>query len=337
MTRYCDAHIHLSHSKEPFFAPNEQYFCVTSCHSKEEFESLGRYLPSGRSGYPHFRYSLHSSASLRNASGGATIPTAKEQLIDGTPRQNHRFYRDSLKTCLASFVPSGRSLPTANVKGLVFATYGIHPQSPSIRDKSFIEEELAFLENLLAAKKIIAIGECGFDFFTPEFKSTAAEQEIVFNEQLFLAQKYNLPLVLHLRKAIEKIFTYSRELKKLPAVIFHSFPGTLREAQSLTNHGINAFFSFGKPILNGKKSAIECIQNLPLENLLLETDAPYQTLKGEQETFPSDIKKVYQKASELRGLSLQELSEAIYVNFQQVTCAFKGNCPDLCKTQISIS
>ncbi len=292
--------MHLSHSKEPDFAGEEQYFCLSSCHSKEEFESLGRYLPSGRSGYPHFRYSLHSSASLRNASGGATIPTA-------------------------------------NVKGLVFATYGIHPQSPSIRDKSFIEEELAFLENLLAAKKIIAIGECGFDFFTPEFKSTAAEQEIVFNEQLFLAQKYNLPLVLHLRKAIEKIFTYSRELKKLPAVIFHSFPGTLREAQSLTNHGINAFFSFGKPILNGKKSAIECIQNLPLENLLLETDAPYQTLKGEQETFPSDIKKVYQKASELRGLSLQELSEAIYVNFQQVTCAFKGNCPDLCKTQISIS
>lgn len=292
--------MHLSHSKEPNFAGEEQYLCLSSCHSKEEFESLGRYLPSGRSGYPHFRYSLHSSASLRNASGGATIPTA-------------------------------------NVKGLVFATYGIHPQSPSIRDKSFIEEELAFLENLLAAKKIIAIGECGFDFFTPEFKSTAAEQEIVFNEQLFLAQKYNLPLVLHLRKAIEKIFTYSRELKKLPAVIFHSFPGTLREAQSLTNHGINAFFSFGKPILNGKKSAIECIQNLPLENLLLETDAPYQTLKGEQETFPSDIKKVYQKASELRGLSLQELSEAIYVNFQQVTCAFKGNCPDLCKTQISIS
>lgn len=300
MTRYCDAHMHLSHSKEPNFASEEQYLCLSSCHSKEEFESLGRYLPSGRSGYPHFRYSLHSSASLRNASGGATIPTA-------------------------------------NVKGLVFATYGIHPQSPSIKDKSFIEEELAFLENLLAAKKIIAIGECGFDFFTPKFKSTAAEQEIVFNEQLFLAQKYNLPLVLHLRKAIEKIFTYSRELKKLPAVIFHSFPGTLREAHSLTNHGINAFFSFGKPILNGKKSAIECVQNLPLENLLLETDAPYQTLKGEKETFPSDIKKVYQKASELRGLSLQELSEAIYVNFQQVTCAFKGNCPDLCKTQISIS
>ena len=310
MTRYCDAHIHLSHSKEPFFAPNEQYFCVTSCHSKEEFESLGRYLPSGRSGYPHFRYSLHSSASLRNASGGATIPTAKEQLIDGTPRQNHRFYRDSLKTCLASFVPSGRSLPYA------FATYGIHPQSPLLKNKSLIEEELSYMENLIIDKKIIAIGECGFDFFTPEFKSTAAEQETVFNEQLFLAQKYNLPLVLHLRKSIEKIFTYSRQLKKIPAVVFHSFPGTFREAQSLTNHGINAFFSFGKPILNGKKASIDCVQNLPLQNLLFETDAPYQTLKGETETFPTDIKKVYRKACELRKINLEELSETVFKNFQ---------------------
>ena len=316
MTRYCDAHIHLSHSKEPVFAESEQYFCVTSCHSKEEFESLGRYLPSGRSGYPHFRYSLHSSASLRNASGGATIPTAKEQLIDGTPRQNHRFYRDSLKTCLASFAPSGRSLPTAEVTSMVFASYGIHPQSPALRDKTFIEKELSFIENLLAEKKIIAIGECGFDFFTPEFKSTAPEQEIVFNEQLFLAQKYNVPIVLHLRKSIEKIFTYSRELKKLPVVIFHSFPGTLREAQSLQNHGINAFFSFGKPILNGKKASIDCVQNLPIQNILFETDAPYQTLKDEKETLPSDIKKVYQRACELRGLSIEDLCEKIFINFK---------------------
>lgn len=316
MTRYCDAHIHLSHSMEPVFAESEQYFCVTSCHSKEEFESLGRYLPSGRSDYPHFRYSLHSSASLRNASGGATIPTAKEQLIDGTPRQNHRFCRDSLKTCLAGFAPSGRSLPTAEVTSMVFASYGIHPQSPALRDKTFIEKELSFIENLLAEKKIIAIGECGFDFFTPEFKSTAPEQEIVFNEQLFLAQKYNVPIVLHLRKSIEKIFTYSRELKKLPAVIFHSFPGTLREAQSLQNHGINAFFSFGKPILNGKKASIDCVQNLPIQNILFETDATYQTLKDEKETLPSDIKKVYQRACELRGLSIEDLCEKIFINFK---------------------
>ena len=311
MTRYCDAHIHLSHSKEPVFAESEQYFCVTSCHSKEEFESLGRYgeaafQPASPSGVPPFA----NAHCQQTGNFGATYPTAELN-----PRQNLRFCRDSLKTCLASFAPSGRSLPTASDSVIAFASYGIHPQSPTLRDKTFIEKELSFIENLLTEKKIIAIGECGFDFFTPEFKSTAPEQEIVFNEQLSLAQKYNVPLVLHLRKSIEKIFTYSRELKKLPAVIFHSFPGTLREAQSLQNHGINAFFSFGKPILNGKKASIDCVQNLPIQNILFETDAPYQTLKDEKETLPSDIKKVYQRACELRKIGLEKLTESVFKNF----------------------
>ena len=312
MTSYCDAHIHLFYAKEPFFDKNEQYFCVTSCHSKEEFESFGRYgqavfQPSCPSGYPHFRYSLHSSASLRNVCGGATIPTAHASL-----RQNRRFCRDSLKTCLASFDPAGRSLPTA------YASYGIHPQivTPSYLKNDF-PTELSYLESLLSEKKIIAIGECGFDFFTPEFKATATEQEIVFKEQLRLAQKYGVPLLLHLRKSIEKIFSYSGKLKKLPSVIFHSFPGTFREADSLKKHGINAFFSFGKPILNGKKSAIECVEKLPLQNLLFETDAPYQTLKGEKETLPGDIKKVYQRACELRKISLEEMTESILENFMR--------------------
>ena len=181
--------------------------------------------------------------------------------------------------------------------------------------ESDFSSQLSFLEALCKEKKIIAIGECGFDFFTPDYKANSCEQEIVFNKQLSLAQKYNLPLVLDLRKSIEKIFTYSKELKKLPAVVFHSFPGTLREAQSLKNHGVNAYFSFGKPLLNGKKSAIDCLKNLPLENILLETDAPYQTLKGESETFPQDIKRVYEKACQLRNMSLEEFSEALYMNF----------------------
>ena len=312
MTIYCDAHIHLFHAKEPVFDKNEQYLCVTSCHSKEEFESSGRFSqavceqPSCEPGYPHFRCSLHSSAALRNASGGATIPTATTSCRDEFSEENSRS---------TASVPH----PCGGFAGHnAFFSYGFHPQivTPSYLKNDF-PTELSYLENLLSEKKIVAVGECGFDFFTPEFKSTASEQEIVFNEQLKLAQKYGVPLVLHLRKSIEKIFTYSRELKKLPSVIFHSFPGTLREAESLKKHGINAFFSFGKPILNGKKSAIDCVQNLPIQTLLFETDAPYQTLKDEKETLPSDLKKVYQRACILRKTNLEELSDSIFETFKQ--------------------
>lgn len=280
-TIFCDAHIHLSHSKELVFSENEQYFCVSSCHSQEEFDSLGASLTRALSLSCAFPF-------------GSGVPPL------GSPR-------------------SSASLPTGSATATypcAFISYGIHPQIvTSYFIKNNFSSQLSFLEALCKEKKIIAIGECGFDFFTPDYKASAREQEIVFNEELSLAKKYNLPLVLHLRKSIEKIFTYSKELKKLPAVVFHSFPGTLREAESLKNHGVNAYFSFGKPILNGKKSAIDCLKNLPLENILLETDAPYQTLKGESETFPQDIKRVYEKACQLRNMSLEEFSEALYRNF----------------------
>ena len=272
---FCDSHLHLSKCNAFFsFSQEKNYMAVSSCHSREDFEFLGRYgesvlQPSSPSGFPVL--------SLPSATAGAAP-----------------------------------SIPTA------LASFGIHPQAvnPSYMEKDFSSDR-AYLESLCAAKKIVAIGECGFDFFTPEYKATAKEQQSVFEAQLALAQKYGLPLVLHLRKSIEKIFTYSRELKKVPAVIFHSFPGTLREAESLKKHGLNAFFSFGKPLLNGKKSAIDCVKNLPVENLLFETDAPYQTLKGETETFPEEIKRVYEKAAEIRAISMEELSILIEKNFSR--------------------
>ncbi|WP_407425109.1 TatD family hydrolase [Treponema sp.] len=234
---------------------------------------------------------------------------------------NEKYFCVSSCHNLKDFLFLGRSMPSATFFDTPsiassFASYGIHPQAVNA---SFMENqfnsELVLIENLLKSKQITAIGECGFDFFTQEYKSTALEQEKVFDAQLNLALCYNIPLVLHLRKSIEKIFSYTKELKKLPAVIFHSFPGTLHEAVSLKAHGVNTFFSFGKPLLNGKKSALDCVSNLPAECLLLETDAPYQTLKGESETFPHEIKRVYEKVCELRKIPLEELSEQIFQNF----------------------
>ena len=184
--------------------------------------------------------------------------------------------------------------------------------------RNHFESELSFLETLLSEKKIDAVGECGFDFFTQEFKSTKENQEIAWSRQIELAASYGTPLVVHLRKAVEKIFRDSKILKKIPSVVFHSFPGAVAEAKSILSHGVNAYFSFGKPLLNGKKSAIDCVKNLPLERLVLETDAPYQTLKGEESTVPSDIFRVYEAASKIRGDSVDVLSESIFENFRRI-------------------
>ena len=171
----------------------------------------------------------------------------------------------------------------------VIQAYGMHPQNAANEN---IKETTDFLEELLSKNLISFIGEAGFDYFTEEFRNAADLQEEIFNIQLELALEYKMPLVIHCRKANHKLFEYSKRLKLLPEVLFHSFMGPPVEAQSLLNHGINGYFSFGKQLLNGNKKAIACVRELPAERILAETDAPFQFLKGEKYTTPADIIKI---------------------------------------------
>ena len=173
----------------------------------------------------------------------------------------------------------------------VIQSYGMHPQNAACED---IKKSADFLEELLNNNLITFIGEAGFDYFSAEFKNMAGLQEEIFNIQLDLALKYNMPLVIHCRKANHKLFEYSKKLKKLPEVLFHSFMGPPVEARSLVERGINGYFSFGKQLLNGNKKAIACVRELPPDRVLAETDAPFQYLKGEKFTDLKDIKRVYE-------------------------------------------
>ena len=137
----------------------------------------------------------------------------------------------------------------------------------------------------------------------------------MFNIQLELALQYDKPMVIHARKANNKLFEYSKQFKKLPAVLFHSYMGPAREAMSLINHGINAYFSFGKQIMNNNKKVLDCVQNLPLQNLLLETDAPFQYLKGEKFTTLKDITKIYDGFMEIRKEEKETVFEHLGENF----------------------
>ena len=177
-------------------------------------------------------------------------------------------------------------------------------------DFSYSEYLIQLLEN----KKIDAVGECGFDFFTQDFRSMSQKQEKVWNFQLEAAIKYGKPLVIHGRKCTERLFKDIKLLKKVKGVVFHSWAGTLTEANSLLKKGVNAYFSFGKPILNGKKSAVECVKFLEESRIVFETDAPYQTLKGEEKTLPEDILKVYEQAEKLRGKKIEPDITSLFKN-----------------------
>lgn len=200
-----------------------------------------------------------------------------------------------------------------NKRDLIRCAYGIHPQNPEIAFIPFLEKILSAPDNT----RPDAIGEAGFDLFNKEFSASINEQETVWAAQLEYAKNTGLPLVVHCRYAMDKLFRDAKKLSQIKTVVFHSFPGSPTEARSFLSRNINAYFVLGKQLLKGNKRAIACAKELPLEVLLCETDAPYQRLKNEPYSRATDIIAVYHEISRLRNCDLAELSAIFTQNFKQ--------------------
>lgn len=206
--------------------------------------------------------------------------------------------------------------------------FGAHPQlcakhkdAPAEEHSKPLAADLSaadFLETLAGEKRISSAGEIGFDLFNKFYKESEPLQRRVFEYQIDIALKYSLPAVLHIRRAMHKVFVYRKELRGLPAVVFHSFSGSPEEALSILRCGINAYFSFGTPVLCRHKKAIRCVKELPLDRILFETDAPYQNLKGEEYSSYKTLYAVILFAAKLRGKDEQELISISDNNFNSI-------------------
>jgi TatD DNase family protein len=142
----------------------------------------------------------------------------------------------------------------------------------------------------------------------------------LFEAHLDTALRYGLPLVLHVRKAMHKVFLHAKRLKKARAVVFHSYSGTADEAASILRHGINAYFSFGTALLLNHRKAMVACRSIEAARLLFESDAPYQRLAGREFSEYADVRQVIAKAAELRsdagrGVPKEELERITDGNF----------------------
>jgi TatD DNase family protein len=204
--------------------------------------------------------------------------------------------------------------------------FAVHPQLPALSTaggSTAARDSLLTLERLASEKRIDAVGETGFDLYNEAFLATEKIQDELFEQHLCIAEKYDLPLVLHIRRAAQKIFLYAKRLKNISAVVFHSYQGTEGEAASILRRGINAYFSFGATILLNHKKAMKTCAVLDAERLLFETDAPYQSLRGKTFSSYADINFIIQKALELRQSAGQscladELEKITDANFYKV-------------------
>jgi TatD DNase family protein len=198
--------------------------------------------------------------------------------------------------------------------------FAIHPQLPAVSNlrESEIEKQLSLLDDLAKQKRISAVGECGFDLYSAEFKETEKIQEKIFAFHLETAIKYDLPVVLHVRRAAHKIFAATKNLEKCRAVVFHSCPLSFEEAQSLLRHKVNAYFSYGNAVINGHKQMQRSFTLLSAQRLFTETDAPFQPARGEKFSQWSDLPHIIEKAASLRNENAKELESQIEKNFRTV-------------------
>ncbi len=192
----------------------------------------------------------------------------------------------------------------------VLSMIGIHPSEIY----NFNDKNLNKLEDFIRKEKIIGIGEIGLDY---TYKTDKNKQKEIFKKQLQLAEKYKLPVVLHIRETFDDIFEILKNFKIVP--IWHSCTGNLEEVEKFLE--IGGFISFSGIITFKNASRLrEIVKIVPLERIFLETDSPYLTPEPYRGKInePSYIKFVYQKVAEIRKIEIEKLDIVIENNFKKL-------------------
>ena len=192
----------------------------------------------------------------------------------------------------------------------MYGAIGIHPENIY----NYKNEDLKFIEDNLNNKKIIAIGEIGLDYYYT--KDNKDEQIKLFEIQLSLARKYNMPVIVHSREATLDTLNI---LKKYNVKgIIHSFSGSLETAREYIKMGyligVNGVITFKNANIKN------VIKEISLDYLVLETDSPYLTpvpFRGKQNN-PSHIIDIAKFICELKNISLEELSEVTNKNINRI-------------------
>jgi TatD DNase family protein len=185
---------------------------------------------------------------------------------------------------------------------------GIHPMYVDNAHPS----DLVLLKKLIAEQqasaKLVAVGEIGLDFFVTQ--QNRETQEYFFAEQLKIAQAFNLPVILHVRRAVDDVLKYLRK-HKVVGGIAHAFNGSVQQAEMFIELGFK--LGFGGAMTYPRALKIrELAKNLPLESIVLETDAPdippvWLGTKGKNS--PVELMKIAQILADLRGIEVAQIIE----------------------------
>lgn len=197
---------------------------------------------------------------------------------------------------------------------------GLHPMYVHVHG----EAHLAQMDEAIRRHGPIAVGEIGLDRFQSRIDRPGVHaedlqrQEFFYVEQLKLASKYKLPVLLHIRRANDQILKHLRR-SKVPGGIAHAFNGSMQQAQEFIKLGFK--LGFGGAMTYPRATSLRKLAaELPLEAIVLETDGPDIPPEwiARQRNEPAELPRIAQVLADLRGISLEEVASRTSENAEKV-------------------
>src|SRR5262245_9739671 len=236
-------------------------------------------------------------------------------LLDGDPADRVREARDAgVETLVCVGIDPGssrRSLELARALPGVYATAGMHPHDASAYD----DRARAEIEGLLADPLVLAVGECGLDFY--RMHSPRQDQERALSDQVRLAKAFDLPLVVHVREAWPEILRLLDE-GSAERVVLHCFSGDEDTARACVERGW--FVSFATNVTYPKNDHLRrAAAAIPLDRILVETDSPFlapQRIRG-RHNAPANVLDAVQEIANARDEPVDNVRETTAANAER--------------------
>jgi len=204
--------------------------------------------------------------------------------------------------CGCSIRSSKFGLGLADKYPFIYASVGVHPHDA----KDMTDDTIFELEKLLSHPKAAAVGEIGLDYhydFSPR-----DVQGLRFREQLELARRFKKPVIIHMREATRDTLDIVSEFRDL-TVVFHCFPGSWETAKIILDMGWYLSFT-GVITFDNARKALEVVEKMPMDRLMLETDCPYMTPEPMRGKRNSSLFLPYiaGKVAQIRGIPIEEVA-----------------------------
>jgi TatD DNase family protein len=215
------------------------------------------------------------------------------------------------------------------IPGLVY-TLGIHPLCTNQTQDGDIETLEKQIIAALSDPRFVGVGEIGLDYFVEDLDPH--RQEFFFNAQLDLAQKYQLPVILHVRRSQDAILKALRR-RNIPSGIAHAFNGSFQQAEQFIELGFKLGFG-GAATYERALQIRRLLKELPLDSIVTETDAPdippaWLRQEGIAFNEPAFLPRIAEEFASVRGMGNADFSSAVWCNVMQALPRWSALCADI--------